>query len=89
MSAARSRWLTIRLVRRPRRSALLRSVGRLALHDDVTGIFHWSDAGAISWYDFACAIRDEALDLGLLERPVVVEPIPTAGVSDESAAPGV
>ena len=50
----------------------------LALHDDVTGIFHWSDAGAISWYDFACAIRDEALDLGLLERPAVVEPIPTA-----------
>ena len=50
----------------------------LALHDDVTGIFHWSDAGAISWYDFACAIRDEALDLWLLERPAVVEPIPTA-----------
>ena len=46
-----------------------------ALHHDATGIFHWSDAGAISWFDFACAIRDEALKLGLLSRPVVVEPI--------------
>ena len=47
----------------------------LALDYAATGIFHWSDAGAISWYDFACAIRDEALTLGLLSRPVVVEPI--------------
>ena len=47
----------------------------LALHHDATGIFHWSDAGAISWFDFACAIRDEALKLGLLPRPVIVEPI--------------
>ena len=58
-----------------------------ALHDDATGIFHWSDAGAISWYDFACAIRDEALNLGLLEGPVVVEPIPTAAFPTKARRP--
>lgn len=59
----------------------------LALHDEATGIFHWSDAGEISWYDFACAIRDEALTLGLLEGPVVVEPIPTAAFPTKARRP--
>lgn len=58
-----------------------------ALHDDATGIFHWSDAGAISWYDFACAIRDEALNLGLLTQPVVVEPIFTAAFPTKARRP--
>jgi dTDP-4-dehydrorhamnose reductase len=25
---------------------------------DKTGIYHFSDEGVCSWYDFACAIRD-------------------------------
>ncbi|HEX7035946.1 MAG TPA: dTDP-4-dehydrorhamnose reductase [Pseudomonadales bacterium] len=41
-------------------------------------IFHWSDAGVASWYDFAVAIQEEALSLGLLERAVPVKPITTA-----------
>lgn len=42
-----------------------------------TGIFHATDAGVASWYDFAVAIRDEALAAGVLTRPVVVLPIRT------------
>ena len=49
----------------------------LALSGDAGGVFHWSDAGAISWYDFACGIRDEALALGLLSTCATIEPIPT------------
>ena len=41
------------------------------------GVFHATDAGVASWYDFAVAIRDEALAVGLLERPVAVVPIRT------------
>lgn len=41
----------------------------------VSGIHHWTDAGVASWYDFAVAIRDEALALGLLKAPVSVVPI--------------
>lgn len=42
------------------------------------GIFHWSDAGVASWYDFAVAIQEEALQMGLLERAIEIIPIRTA-----------
>ncbi len=42
------------------------------------GIYHWSDAGVASWYDFAVAIYEEATTLGLLSNPVKICPIPTA-----------
>jgi dTDP-4-dehydrorhamnose reductase len=42
---------------------------------DLKGIVHWTDAGVASWYDFAVAIRDEALVVGLLHHPVTVVPI--------------
>lgn len=45
---------------------------------NLTGTFHWTDAGVASWYDFAVAIRDEALICGLLSRPTPVVPIPTS-----------
>ena len=41
------------------------------------GLYHWTDAGVASWYDFAVAIQEEALTLGLLERAVPVVPIRT------------
>lgn len=44
----------------------------------TTGIHHFSDSGAASWYDFAVAIQEEALAIGLLERAVPVVPISTA-----------
>ena len=47
----------------------------LALNGDAGGVFHWSDTGAISWYDFACGIHEEALALGLLSTPAKIEPI--------------
>lgn len=44
----------------------------------VTGIHHYTDAGAASWYDFAVAIQEEALAIGLLDEAVPVLPIATA-----------
>ncbi len=44
----------------------------------ASGIHHWTDSGAASWYDFAVAIQEEALILGLLGRTVRVIPIATA-----------
>jgi dTDP-4-dehydrorhamnose reductase len=43
----------------------------------MTGIHHWTDAGVASWYDFAVAIQEEALALGLLTRAIPVYPIDT------------
>jgi dTDP-4-dehydrorhamnose reductase len=42
-----------------------------------TGIFHATDAGVASWYDFAAAIHSEALAMGLLPAPITVKPIRT------------
>ncbi|RMB25750.1 dTDP-4-dehydrorhamnose reductase [Sphingomonas sp. PP-F2F-G114-C0414] len=44
----------------------------------VTGIHHYTDAGAASWYDFAVAIQEEALAAGLLSKQVPVIPIGTS-----------
>lgn len=42
---------------------------------DARGIFHVTDAGVASWYDFAVAIAEEAQAAGLLPKPVSVSPI--------------
>jgi len=39
------------------------------------GIYHWTDLGAASWYDFAVAIQEEAQAKGLLNRSIPVVPI--------------
>lgn len=41
------------------------------------GTLHWSDAGVASWYDFAVAIAEESLNLGLLSRIPVINSIST------------
>lgn len=52
---------------------LWRLVGR-----DVRGIWHATDAGAASWYDFAVAIAEEARGAGLLAHAAAIRPIATA-----------
>jgi dTDP-4-dehydrorhamnose reductase len=42
------------------------------------GIYHWTDLGVASWYDFAVAIQDEALARGLLERAALIVPVDTS-----------
>jgi dTDP-4-dehydrorhamnose reductase len=42
------------------------------------GIHHYTDAGVASWYDFAIAIQEEALALGLRDVDVPVIPIATS-----------
>ena len=44
----------------------------------ATGTFHHSDDGAISWYEFAVAIAEEAQQRGLLTRIPAIVAIPTA-----------
>lgn len=42
---------------------------------DIFGIFHWTDAGAASWFDFAYAIRHFAAEKGLLSGNCRLHPI--------------
>ncbi|PZU48002.1 MAG: dTDP-4-dehydrorhamnose reductase [Sphingomonas sp.] len=55
----------------------------------VSGIHHWTDAGVASWYDFAVAIRDEALAIGLLDRRVPVVPIRTSDYPTPARRPAM
>lgn len=47
------------------------------LAQDWQGIYHVTDAGVASWYDFAVAIQHCGRKLGLLERSIPVIPIMT------------
>jgi dTDP-4-dehydrorhamnose reductase len=42
------------------------------------GIHHYTETGVASWYDFAVAINEEALAIGLLTKPATVKAITTA-----------
>lgn len=55
---------------------------------DVPGVWHWTGAGACSWYDFAVAIAEEASALGLLTDPVTVNPLRTDQYPTPAARPG-
>ena len=54
-------------------AAVLWQVARARL----SGIWHYTDAGAASWYDFACAILRQAQAIGLLKKQPTVKPIRT------------
>ncbi|MGH7517734.1 MAG: dTDP-4-dehydrorhamnose reductase [Gemmatimonadales bacterium] len=67
---------------------LARAIWGAADRPGLGGILHWTDAGVASWYDFAVAIREEALALGLLQRAVPVRPIRTAEYPTAARRPG-
>lgn len=51
------------------------------------GIYHYSDSGVASWYDFAVAIQEEALSLDLLQQAVPITPIATSDYPTPAARP--
>jgi dTDP-4-dehydrorhamnose reductase len=55
--------------------------------DAPAGIYHWTDLGVASWYDFAVAIQDEALARGLLSRAVPIAPIPSSDYPTRARRP--
>ncbi len=57
---------------------LARAIWRCMTTDASSGVYHWTDLGACSWYDFAVAIQEEGLRAGLLQREIPVTPIPAA-----------
>ncbi len=68
--------------------------------DDAHGTHHWTDAGVASWYDFAVAIQELALQHGVLHKEIPIRPIqakeyplpakrPTYSVIDKSSAEAV
>ena len=65
---------------------LARTLWRLVAKG-TSGTFHHSDAGVASWYDFAVAIQEEALAIGLLKEPVRIAPIPSTDYPTPASRP--
>ena len=58
-------------------ATLAAAIWAVAGRRQLKGIYHWSDAGAASWYDFAVAIQEEAASFGVLNTMVPIHPIRT------------
>lgn len=57
-------------------SSLAEAIWSLAAAD-VRGLWHFSDSGVASWYDFAVAIMEESMAMGILSREISIAPIAT------------
>lgn len=59
-------------------NSLAMAVWAFAGSPQLSGIFHWTDGGQASWYDFALAIQQAAHSSGLLDKM-----IPLRGITSE------
>lgn len=59
-------------------NSLANVIWQLVFKNDSQGIYHWSDAGVASWYDFTVAIYEFALDFGVLDKAVEITPLQTS-----------
>jgi len=59
----------------------------IAAKPEVSGIYHWTDAGIASWYDFAIAIQELGIEKGLLSEAIPVLPIPTSAYPTPAKRP--
>ncbi|MBY6018286.1 dTDP-4-dehydrorhamnose reductase [Halomonas denitrificans] len=50
-------------------------------------MLHWTDAGVASWFDFAVAIQELAIEKGLLDKAIPVRPIPTSAYPTPAKRP--
>lgn len=62
-------------------------IWKLALSETGNGIYHWSDRGVISWYDFAVEIMEQALQSGILDQAVKITSIPSAAYPTPAERP--
>ena len=68
-------------------NSLARAIWSVSGVPDLNGIFHWTDDGEASWHEFALAIQEEALSLGILSKAIPVHPIATEDYPTAAARP--
>lgn len=55
--------------------------------DSPPGVYHFTDAGEVSWFEFAAEIERSGREMGLLLRSCSVEPIPTSEYPTKARRP--
>lgn len=58
------------------------------INHEASGIHHFCDAGAASWYDFALAIGDAGVAAGIINQSAKVVPITTSEYPTPAKRPG-
>ena len=56
---------------------LAEAIWEMAASPILSGVYHWTDAGIASWYDFAVAVLDYSSALGLMKQRVTIVPVRT------------
>lgn len=56
-------------------------------NSNKTAILNWTDAGVASWYDFAVAIQELAIEKGLLSKAIPIRPIPASSYPTPAKRP--
>ncbi len=56
---------------------LAQALWKIVSLPQAQGVYHWSDSGIASWYDFACAISEIAGEKGLIDSSPRILPINT------------
>ena len=68
-------------------NSLAKFLWKLTAVESIEPMYHWSDYGVASWYDFAVAIQNIAFDEGLLTVKIPVQPIPAASYPTPAKRP--
>jgi dTDP-4-dehydrorhamnose reductase len=68
-------------------SSIGRAIWGLIEMQAAPGIYHWTDLGVASWYDFAVAVQDEALARGLLPKAIPIAPISSSQYPTRATRP--
>ena len=55
--------------------------------ENTATILNWTDAGVASWYDFAVAIQELAIEQGLLAKSIPISAIPAASYPTPAKRP--
>ena len=62
-------------------------VWKLADSENAKGVYHWSDRGIITWYDFAHEIQEQAFELSLINQKIPIKPIPSCEYPTSATRP--
>jgi dTDP-4-dehydrorhamnose reductase len=68
-------------------AGLARWLWAIVAKPQVRGMYHWTDAGVASWYDFAVAIQELAIEKGMLTQCIPVLPIPASAYPTPAKRP--
>ncbi len=58
-------------------NSLAQVIWRFVAKPELQGIYHWTDQGVASWFEFACEIQRQAFTGGLLDKKIPIRALTT------------